>query len=177
MAAPLRPASAPRWSSPTLHVKFHNFCCELALKLHKIWLEQDYKTIANATWVMSRRLRHPEEITSFMNSSQMLHEINVKHPSSPGNVPPLSKRCFVNNLITAVAHGFIAGLFWLPKVTHVCKNLQTARARSKWYAPIKQGKKQNNMLGEMVLSHVLNFSAQPLIVYMCKHRLRLWLRW
>lgn len=57
----------------------------------------------------------------------------MKHPSTPVNVPALSKalsnhpnRCFVNYLITGLVQGFLAGLCWLPKVTHVCKNLQSA---------------------------------------------------
>ncbi len=60
-------------------------------------------------------------------------EINMKHPSTPVNVSALSKalskhpsRCSVNYLITGLVQGFLAGLCWLPKVTHVCKNLQSA---------------------------------------------------
>ena len=57
----------------------------------------------------------------------------MKHPSTPVNVPALSKalsnhpnKCFVNYLITGLVQGFLAGLCWLPKVTHICKNLQSA---------------------------------------------------
>ena len=34
--------------------------------------------------------------------------------------------CFVNYLITGLIHGFFAGLSYLPKVSHVCNNLQSA---------------------------------------------------
>ena len=49
------------------------------------------------------------------------------------NVPALSNalkdhpnRSFVNYLITGLVQGFLAGLCWLPKITHVCRNLQSA---------------------------------------------------
>lgn len=58
---------------------------------------------------------------------------NTKHPSTPVNVPALSKtlskhpnRSFVNYLLTGLVQGFLAGLCWLPNITHVCKNLQSA---------------------------------------------------
>ncbi len=66
-------------------------------------------------------------------ASCTIEEINSVQPSTPVNVPALSKalrnhpnRCFVNYLITGLVQGFLAGLCWLPKTTHVCKNLQSA---------------------------------------------------
>ena len=66
-------------------------------------------------------------------SSCKIGEINEKHPSTPVNVPALSKalsnhpnRCFVNYLITGLVQGFLAGLCWLPKATPVSKNLRSA---------------------------------------------------
>ena len=51
----------------------------------------------------------------------------------PVNVSELGKalkkhpnRCFVNYLITSLVQGFLAGLSFLPKVSHVCNNLQLA---------------------------------------------------
>lgn len=59
-------------------------------------------------------------------------EVN-KPPATPVNVAEMSKalkkhpnRCFVNYLITGLIHGFFAGLSFLPKVSHVCNNLQSA---------------------------------------------------
>ncbi len=54
-------------------------------------------------------------------------------PSTPVNVAELGKAlkkhpncCFVNYLLTGLVQGFMAGLLWLPKVSHTCSNLQSA---------------------------------------------------
>lgn len=57
----------------------------------------------------------------------------MNNPSTPVNISELRKalekhqnRCFVNYLFTVLIQGFLAGLSFLPKVSHVCNNIQSA---------------------------------------------------
>lgn len=57
----------------------------------------------------------------------------MNKPATLVNVPELGKalkkhpnRCFVNYLITGLINGFLAGLSFLPKTSHICNNRQSA---------------------------------------------------
>ncbi len=78
--------------------------------------------------------------------SRKIWEImNMKYPSTPENVPALSKalsnhlnRCFVDYPITILVQVFLFGLCWLPKINNVCKSLQSALQEPKQHRGIFQ---------------------------------------
>lgn len=70
-----------------------------------------------------------------MSSTHETFEKEMNKPSTPVNVPELGRalkthpnRCFVDYLLSGLVHGFLAGLRFLPQVSHVCCNLQSAFA-------------------------------------------------
>ncbi|XP_062249448.1 uncharacterized protein LOC133958576 [Platichthys flesus] len=97
-------------------------------------------------------------------------EINMKHPSTPVNVPALSLALskhpcgsFVNYLITGLVQGFLAGLCWLPKVTHVCKNLQSACKEPEVVDELLSKEvKKGYMIGPLSKLHFPIFRVSPI---------------
>lgn len=51
---------------------------------------------------------------------------STEHSSSSKSLSNHSNRRCVNLLITDWVQGFLTGVWWLLKVTHICKNLQSA---------------------------------------------------
>lgn len=100
-------------------------------------------------------------------------EINPFQPSMIVNVPALSKalrnhpnRCFVNYLITGLVQGFLGGLCWLPKTTHVCKNYQSALKEPEVVDKLLE---KGFMIGPFSKSPFSLFRVRPIGVATCKY--------
>ncbi|XP_053301806.1 uncharacterized protein LOC128460587 [Pleuronectes platessa] len=132
---------------------------------------QDMKSSLN---VMNTRIQTLESNATFPMANEAparkRGEINMKHPSTPVNVPALSLALskhpcgsFVNYLITGLVQGFLAGLCWLPKVTHVCKNLQSACKEPEVVDELLSKEvKKGYMIGPLSKLHFPIFRVSPI---------------
>lgn len=107
----------------------------------------------------------------------MRKEKKKKNPSTLVNIPERGKalekhpnRCFVNYLIMGLVQGFLAGLVWLPKVSFVCNNLQSALKESEVVdALLEKEVKKGFMIGPFDKSPFLTTHINPIGVATCKY--------